>query len=355
MSWVLAGVSVATAVGGAAYSSSQAKKAQSKADAQAKKDSAAAAKRSKSIKSSSSGMEAMEAPQINLLQMGRDALQLQRESYPQQLELQRQYGADFARADVDTANARARAEMAGIEANGAAFNRSLRGASPEIDAATRGITNSLGELGASDIEREQQRQALVDLRLGGQLSAEEARTANQAARAAFGARGLNRGNPAAFGEVLNREQYSNARRDQRRSYASSVDGQQINRRTTDAAIANNAQNTLGSFYDPQMRLFGRGGSAVSGQVSGPGQGMPYLQTAGNIATANLSAQSQFQSLMQDDYQFGVNREDSNYWSGINMAATNRNAQAQLSASNTNGMLSAAGTAAGMFASAYARR
>jgi len=292
------------------------------------------------------------APQINLLKMGRDSLQLQREALPQQLEMQQTYGPQFAAADVATANARASGEMAGVSANGANFNRALRSASPEIDQATSAITGNLSQLGPSDIEREQQRQALADLQLGGQLSPEETRTANQAARAAFAARGLGRGQNAAIGEVMNREQYANSRRDQRRGYASAVDGQSINRRNTDAAIANNAQNTLGSFYDPQMRLYGRGGSAVSGQVAGPNAGSPYLQTAGQVATANLNAQDAFQARKQEQYQFGVNREDSYYFSEQNLANGNANAAAARKASTTNAVIGAAGTAAGVAAYAW---
>ena len=287
------------------------------------------------------------APQIDLLRAGREALQLQREAVPQQLALAQQYDGQFAANEVGTANARAAAEMAGIAGRGAEFNRGLRAASPEIDAATRGVERNLSELGPTDIEREQQRQALEDLRLGGQLSAEEGRSANQAARAAFSARGISRGNPAALAEVLNREQYSNARRDQRRTYASAVDGQSVNRRATDASIANNAQNTLGSFYDPQQRLYGRGGSAVSGQVAGPQQGMPYLQTAAQLSTANLNAQDAFMARGQEQRQFDVNREDSYYFSEQNLANSNANAAAQRRASNRNGLMGAAGSALGL--------
>lgn len=295
---------------------------------------------------------AEEAPQIDLLRTGREALQLQRESVPQQLALNQQYGGDFARNEVDTANTRAAAEMAGIRGRGAEFNRSLRAGSPEIDAATSAMERNLGELGASDIEKEQQRQALGDLRLGGQLSAEEGRSANQAARAAFSARGISRGNPAAIAEVMNREQYSNSRRDQRRAYASSVDSQSTNRRATDASIANNAQNTLGSFYDPHMRLYGKSGSAVSGQVSGPGQGMPYLDTAAKLSTANLNAQDAFMARGQEQRQFDINRKDSYYFSEQNLENGNRNAAAARKASTTNAAIGAAGSALGLAALAF---
>lgn len=301
-------------------------------------------------KSKKEGTE--EAPQIDLLKTGREALQLQRESVPQQLALNQQYGGQFAQNEVDTANTRASAEMAGIRGRGAEFSRSLRTGSPEIDAATTAMERNLGELGASDIEKEQQRQALGDLRLGGQLSAEENRSANQAARAAFSARGISRGNPAAIAEVMNREAYSNSRRDQRRAYASSVDGQSVNRRATDASIANNAQNTLGSFYDPQMRLYGKGGSAVSGQVNGPQQGLPYLNTAAQMSTANLNAQDAFMARQQEQDQFDINRKDSYYFSEQNMQNGNANAAAQRKASNTNGMIAAGGSALGLAALAF---
>lgn len=303
-------------------------------------------------KASSMSEGGEEAPQINLLQMGREALQLQRESYPQQLELQRQYGPDFARAETANATARAQAEQAAIGQYGRGFNQTLLGASPEIRQANDAIGRNLAELGPSALEQEAQRQALADLRLGGTLSAEDQRAAAQQARAGFAARGLGRGNTAAVAEVLNRQSFSDARRDQRRGYASAVDSGATARRSADASIANNAFNTRAAFFDPQMRMFGRGGSAVSGQVQGPGQFQPYLNTAAQISTANLSAADAFQARQQEQYQFGVNREDSYYFSEQNLQNSNANAAAQRKASTTNAAIGAAGSAIGLAALAF---
>ena len=103
-------------------------------------------------------------------------------------------------------------------------------------------------------------------------------------------------------------------------------------------------------------MFGHGGSQVSGQISGPGSFQPYLNSANDVGRSNQQAQvgiaQQNQSLAQDSYQFGVNREDSNYWSMMNMNSSNANAAAAQKQSNTNGWISAAGSVLAIAAMAF---
>ncbi len=306
---------------------------------------------SKSKKKKKSEYE-FEAPQVNLLQQGREAIQLAREAYPAFLGLNRTYGADYARNEVDVAEARSAAEQQAIGRQGLGLRQTLLGASPEITAANQSVMDRLKETGPSEIEGELKNQALRDLKLEGSLSPEDIRAAVQQSRSASSARGLGMGNSAAVAEVMNRQAFSEQRRDQRRGFASQIDGQATGRRAQDAAISNNAFNTLGAFWDPQQRMFGRGGSQVTGQTTGPSAYQPYLGGAIDVAQGNQNAQMQAAALGQDAYQFDINREDSNYWSGVNRKDGNTNAAAQRKSSTGAAVAGAAGTALGLMALAF---
>ncbi len=292
----------------------------------------------------------------NVLEEGRQGLQLMDEAYPRILANQQKYGGAFARNEVDIASQRSQAERDAINANGKQNRQAILDASPEIAKANTSIMDRLNELGASKIEQNLNAQALGDLALGGRLSADDTRESQQAARAGMQARGLQRGQGAAVAEVLNRQQFSEGRLNQRRAFASGVDAQTQARKAGDASIANNAFNTLGAFWDPQARMFGHGGSQVSGQISGPASYQPYLNSANDVGRTNQATQAGIatnnQNLAQDAYQFGVNREDSNYWSQLNMESSNANAAAQRKQSNTNGWISAAGSVLAIAALAF---
>lgn len=292
----------------------------------------------------------------NVLEEGRQGLQLMDEAYPRILANQQKYGGAFARNEVDIASQRSQAERDAINANGKQNRQAILDASPEISKANTSIMDRLNELGASKIEQNLNAQALGDLALGGRLSADDTRESQQAARAGMQARGLNRGQGAAVAEVLNRQQFSEGRLNQRRGFASAVDAQTQARKANDSSIANNAFNTLGAFWDPQARMFGHGGSQVSGQISGPNSYAPYLGAAQDVGKTNQMAQTgiamQNQKLQQELYGFNVNREDSNYWNMMNMNASNANAAAQQKQNNTNGWISAAGSVLAIAAMAF---
>jgi hypothetical protein len=76
----------------------------------------------------------------------------------------------------------------------------------------------------NEVLAELERQAIEDLGLGGGLSAQDERGAQQAARAAFSARGLAMGRPAAVAEVLTRDALARERRAERRAFAGGVSG-----------------------------------------------------------------------------------------------------------------------------------
>lgn len=287
-----------------------------------------------------------EAPQVDFLKTGRDALTLAGEAYPYFLDLNQKYGADFARNEVDVAGARSQAEQNVIGQQGLNLRSTLLGASPEISTATGTVMDSLNATGPSAIENELRSQALGDLRLGGTLSNEDTRAAVQQARAGSSARGMANGQTGVIAEVLNRQGFADARRDERRGFASAEDSQSTQRRATDSSISNNGFNTLSSFFDPQTRIFGHGGSQSSGQVSAPSQYSSYLGSAVQTAQGNQAAGLAQQQSVQDSYWNNVNREDSNYWSNVNRTDSNSNAAAQRKSSTTN---AAIGAGAGILA------
>jgi hypothetical protein len=195
-------------------------------------------------------------------------------------------------------------------------------------------------MGPSGIETELKRQGLAELKLGGQLSPEEQRGAQQAARAAWSARGMATGTPAAIAEVLNRQSFADARQAGRRAFAGGVDTMSTARRASDVAGTGNIFNTMGAFWDPQQRIFGRGGSAVTGNVNMTGPYQPYLGAAGDVGQSNQQATLGTNAMNQAAQQWDQQRMDTNWYTMFNADETNRNAAAQRSASNTNAAIGA---------------
>ena len=78
------------------------------------------------------------------------------------------------------------------------------------------------QISTGDVLKELESQALSELGLGGRLSEQEERSAQQAARGAFAARGMAMGNPAVAAEVLARDEFARARQAERRAFAGGV-------------------------------------------------------------------------------------------------------------------------------------
>jgi hypothetical protein len=131
-----------------------------------------------------------------------------------------------------------------------------------------------------------------------------------------------------------------------------VDSQTTQRRATDAATSNNAFNTLGAFWDPQQRMFGRSGSQVSGQTTGPSTFGTYLGAGVNVGQSNLDASTRTNQLNQEAYQFDIGRQDSKYYSELNMANGNANAAAARRSATTSAALGAGASIAAYAALAF---
>jgi hypothetical protein len=72
-------------------------------------------------------------------------------------------------------------------------------------------------------------QAMERAQSGGRLSAEASRDATQAARAGMAARGMATGSAGLAAEMLNRDRFARARRDEDNAFASAVQGQDVER------------------------------------------------------------------------------------------------------------------------------
>lgn len=301
----------------------------------------------KSIKPTKKKTKRIAAPRRSLLQEGRDALGLMNEAMPQLLANEQQYSPQFARAEAATAGARADAERGVMDSQYGALRQSMLSSSPELRAANSAMTSRLGELGPSGIETALTQQAQAELSLGGQLTNDQRREADQSVRAALSARGLASGTAGAVSEVLNRQGMSDARLQQRRQFAGGVDSMIQQRKSGDAAVANNTFNTLSAFWDPQQRLFGRSGSAVSGQVSGPAAFNPFLSSASNVGSGNQNASIAAMQANEGARQFGITQAWEQKAFDLNRQDTLRNQQLNNQAAQGASRTSAFGNIAGM--------
>lgn len=286
----------------------------------------------------------------NVIQEGRDAMTVLKEMFPQLVELYGQYGPGMAQAEEKTARARAAAQIAGVKELGPDMLAALESAVPELGQARGAIGRQLGELGPSAIESELSRQARADLALGGRLSAEQERASQQASRAAMSARGLSRGVPAAVLEVLNREQASQARLEQRRGFAGAMDAYTQNRRSGDRAFSQSALNTLNAVYDPMQRLYGQGGSQVSGMTGGQQIFGPYMNASQDVGRTNQQAATQWAisqaQLAEQARQFDASQAWEQQAFGMNQDYATWATNKQSRAATTNGIISGVGSIAG---------
>lgn len=192
---------------------------------------------------------------------GEGILNLLQEAYPIVGEIESDARTQSRTADIEdvenlgrrateafySANPRLAAQMERLEGLSAGFEPTALEASITADALNPTAPASVTELasrargvgedsitgllrdeaagaGPSPIRAEMTRQAMDELALGRQLSPEEARDAEQQARAAYNDRGLVRSNRAVASEILNRDSVARQREAQRRGFASGVEG-----------------------------------------------------------------------------------------------------------------------------------
>lgn len=159
----------------------------------------------------------------------KEALKAQKEIMPELLSLQSVYNPQFQALQKDTL-------MGQIGVLGDVYGKAIPMAANLGQQTVNAMSPVMGSIGqnamssynqmlgprASGLLSTMQNQAASELSLGRNLSPQEQRFAEQSARAAMQARGLQGGNQAVAAEVLNSYNLSNQREMQRRAYAQGV-------------------------------------------------------------------------------------------------------------------------------------
>jgi len=219
--------------------------------------------------------------------------------------------------------------------------RSALGRATTDTADVRGIGQLLrSQAGETAIEAALRQQAEADLALGRSLSAEEQRDATQSARAAMAARGLGSSMAGTAAEILNRDQYAQARESARRNFAAAtnqmVTGNVTGRYGQAAGVLGNAaqmdlaNSTQQMAIDPYQRALGYAG--IGGNIGG------------NLTSAMGNTWRGAQEMAGGVATFNANALDSRYNSFMNNQAALQAARMQAGAMNnaaTMGMLGSA--------------
>jgi hypothetical protein len=175
----------------------------------------------------------------------------------------------------------------------------------------------LGQVGPSSIQQTLEGQAANDLSLGRSLSAEQTRDAQQAARAAYSARGLGDSNAAVAAEVLNLDAAATAREAQRRQFAQGVDATGFGQRQA------GLQSALG-VSDASRGYAGLGLSAQQTNIGAQMQGN-QLNLQGQMANQGTSLAAQ-QANQQRDLAMNAQRfqaAQANQQAGITTGLANQ--------------------------------
>lgn len=185
-------------------------------------------------------------------------------------------------------------------------NRAIREADV-VDLTELGPEMRAGLLGTNEQLQIMDRMTMDDLLLDGQLSAQEQRESDQAARAGMSARGLALSNPAVVQEVMNRDSMKRGRRNEARA----------------------ASMNFARFTDPREMVLSRGGLQLAGQAASGGR------LSGSLAT-------QVPGAVQDVYGYNANAVNSHKINVANTSMANAAAQNQF----TGGLISAGASIAG---------
>jgi len=234
---------------------------------------------------------------------------------------------ELTRAEARAAGSRAREETRQLNRGFPAFREALREHGPEQEQLLQGVLGQASSLGPSAIETELSSQALTGLQLQGQLSPADERASQQAARGGFAARGLLNSSPAAFAEVLNRQQFADARLNQRQSFAQAIDAGTNAREGAERGFGLQALSEVNRNFDPFRRFF-EAPSRAGGSLSPTTLAIP--QNASNLvqgsfalaAQRNLSDQQlafQREQLANTNRQAGLDREARVDFQGTDLA------------------------------------
>lgn len=199
------------------------------------------------------------------------------------------------------------ADISDVAALGPSATAAFRAANPEATATLAELQRQAMSAGPSELERLLEQQARSEMALGSQMSPEQQRQIEQATRASFAARGMALGKPAAFAEVLNKDQYATQRQGQRQQFAMGVDQlmqqrQQANR----GFLGNVTQLSLGATQDPFLAILGRASQAPQVGQAQFGSGQSLLGAQPNLFNPQSSyAQDLYNTNYNGQAAYGI--------------------------------------------------
>jgi hypothetical protein len=237
--------------------------------------------------------------------------------------------------DATTATKQRTADIADVEALGPRAAAAFKAANPDQAALLAKLNEQALGTGASDIENELNKQAMSDLQLGGNISADENRNVQQYTRGIFQKKGLTNSNPAIFAEALNRSEFSRNRLNERRGFAQSVDQYSNERKGADRSFLGNVtQLNSSATLDPFMTILGRPSTANQ-------TGQAQFQNAGFSVNSGPQLFNPMNPYAQDVY-------DSNYngAAAAGIAGANNKAAAFGAQQTQRGQMIGGGIAAG---------
>jgi Chaperone of endosialidase len=193
-------------------------------------------------------------------------------------------------------------DVSDVLALGPQATRAILASNPFLAAS---LQNLSGRTADSPILQMLNQQALGGLQQGGQLSPQDVRQSDQAARAAFSARGLVSSSPAAAAEILNRDAAVRQRLAGAQQFATGVQG--LNQQQAEQ-VARASQVFSGTLSDPFQAILGR-----------PSLGATAALPGGGPAGRTFAP--------QDYMQYGQDLFNTNYNAGVNLGIANANNQA----------------------------
>jgi len=201
-------------------------------------------------------------------------------------------------------------------------------------------------------------QAMSDLDLGRTLSAEQELVAQNQARAAFAARGMGVGQPAAAAEILNRDAFGTARQNERRGFAQNVEqlGQASVNSGRQFALGTNAQTLQreGMRAEAATRTADFNFRSSPAMIALSQQSMvPQTMSTASQITSQADVYPQLMQYGNDFFNTNFNARESRYLSDMNRFYANRYGGFGAGAGGNAAMGTAIGAGGGMLAGAAA--
>ncbi len=210
-----------------------------------------------------------------------------------------------------------------LRTQGSAGMDALYASSPQLGARLDQINALADATGRTpEITRMLDQQALDQLGTNGRLSAADERAATQGARAAYDARGMIMSNPAALAEILNRQQFTDARRQENQAFAASREAG--NRQFIQSATQ------IDDAVNPAMKILGMPTGSAQGMANTTGfiQGVQTPDPS-SVMNAGLSYGA-------DLFNTNLNAAASQWLGNLNAQTAMQTGQMQMGAARTAG-------------------